>query len=107
MPSSNAERPAAAVTANGPLKSDPLPREISPRDSRLVAQYQEARRRFARRIDDLDTLGAWKRDLEERLARTALIYELVDHEADFDSLVAEVADFKAICFALAGRDGTA
>jgi hypothetical protein len=103
MPPSNAERPAAAVTANGPLKSDPLPREISPTVNRLLAHYQEARRRLERRIDDLDTIADWKRDLQERIARAQLVFEIVDVDVDMDGLAGEVSDFKTVCHAIAGR----
>ena len=79
--------------------------KLSPSD--YQAQYREACRRLERRIDDLDTIGIWKRDIQERIDRAALVFELVDVDVDMDVLAAEVSDFTAVCRALAGREGGA
>ena len=81
--------------------------EATPSPSDYQAQYKEACRRLERRIDDLDTLGIWKRDLRERIDRATLVFELVDVDVDMDGLAAEVFEFKAVCRVLAGREGGA
>jgi hypothetical protein len=66
-------------------------------------QYREACRRLERRIDDLDTIGSWKQDIQERIDRAQLVFELVNVDVDMDGLAAEVSDFNAVCHVLAGR----
>jgi hypothetical protein len=50
-------------------------------------------------MPDLETLEAiadWRVDLTARIARTQLIFELVDFDVDFQPLADEVSDFRRV-----------
>jgi hypothetical protein len=54
-------------------------------------------------IDILETIADWKEDLQARIRRTELRFELLDAELDFSDLQEEVADFVRTCRALMWR----
>jgi hypothetical protein len=102
MASPETAKAAPALTGNGP-QEDPLPREIADSVSTLQARYKAACGRLHRRLDDIDTIDVWKRDLEQRIARAQLKFTYVDClTEEYDDLTNEVADFRQICFALGG-----
>ena len=59
--------------------------------------------RLERRIAELAAIADWKDDLESRIHRAHLIFELVDCDHDFSDLEAEVAAFKQVCLGLSGE----
>lgn len=69
----------------------------------LVDEYRLARDRLNRGVDTLEDVADWKDDLRARIAQRELIFELVDFDAPFDDLAAEVEAFKRVCRALKWR----
>ncbi len=51
--------------------------------------------------DTLAIIADWKRDLQQRIARRQLIFELATVGGEQDSLIAEVETFKRVCKAVA------
>jgi hypothetical protein len=57
-------------------------------------------------IEVLEIIAAWKEDLQARIRRDELRFELLDAELDFSDLQEEVEEFKRICGALMWRAPT-
>jgi hypothetical protein len=54
-------------------------------------------------VEQLEFLADWKADLQTRIRRALLRFELVDFDHDFADLEEEVADFVRVCRALMWR----
>jgi len=53
--------------------------------------------------DLLETIADWQVDLVARIRRAQLIFQLVDSEINFQSLVEEATEFRLVCRRLAWR----
>jgi hypothetical protein len=65
---------------------------------------QVASARLERRIADLADIADWRDELQSKLHRAQLIFELVDctHTDELGALAAKVEVFKQVCDGLAG-----
>ena len=67
----------------------------------LLDQLKAVRRHLANRTAINNKIDAWRDDLQDRIWRQELIFELLDSDADGADIAAEVAAFKRIVRALA------
>ena len=86
--SRNARRqPGVGGSGSAGLKSKQLDNELLPAAQLLLS--------------DLETVAAWRDDLNCKLRRAELIFELVDVDGvDIDALADEVEAFRQVCRAL-------
>jgi len=122
MTSQNATRPAPALAASEPRKSDRRGGSIFPRDKVPESETQEPNGNGAyvasdikrsRRtkvdeagidIEQLEFVADWKDELTAKIRRAQLSFELVGlHPDEVELLAAEVAAFKKVCCCLAWR----
>ena len=93
MDRSKTERPAAAVTASGPQKSDLLTGGVERQNRRKHHAHQV--------LAELETVADWREDLDRRIERAQLrfLYTELSPEDRID-LEAEVHEFRSICRSL-------
>jgi hypothetical protein len=72
-------------------------------DNPKLHRLQGWRDRLERHTDDLAAIADWREELDSRVRRAHLTFELVDcsRREEFDALTAEVELFKQVCSALA------
>ena len=103
--------PADRVSGDGALRRlarRPKQTCLPNNNSQLLAQLEATRQRLDNCAAVLEIIADWQDDLQQRIARQELIFELVDcGDRGIDLLFEEVATFKRCCQAIAWPKGGA
>ena len=96
----NAKAPAEVLADQG---RGGIEKRCTERNNPKLHRLQVWRDRLERRTADLAAIADWREELDSRIRRAHLTFELIDcsRRDEFDALTAEVELFKQVCSALA------